>query len=84
MKTIITKCFVFYSTTFFSLVSMNYQTKDDKMETYLGKFRPNGNCGYILKPREQRCMPNSKVEFATDDDKLLRLQIISCQHISSM
>jgi len=66
----------------FQIVSMNYQTKDDKMETYLGKFRPNGNCGYILKPREQRCMPNSKVDFSTDNDKLLRLQIISCQHIS--
>ena len=36
------------------LVALNYQTRCDEMEINNGKFRQNGNCGYVLKPRFQR------------------------------
>jgi len=68
----------------FQLVSMNYQTKDDKMEIYRGKFRQNGNCGYILKPFEQRCdIKQNEIasQFSPTKEKLFRLKIISCQYI---
>ena len=65
---------------------MNYQTKDDKMEIYRGKFRQNGNCGYILKPFEQRCdIKQNEIasQFSPTKEKLFRLKIISCQYIPS-
>lgn len=31
-------------------VALNYQTPDDNMHIYKGKFLDNGGCGYILKP----------------------------------
>ena len=35
----------------FDVVALNYQTKD--MESHLNeaRFRSNGGCGYVLKPR---------------------------------
>lgn len=33
------------------LVAVNHQTKDDLMALYYGKFRDNGGCGYVLKPK---------------------------------
>lgn len=68
----------------FQIVSMNYQTRDDKMELYRGKFRQNGNCGYLLKPVEQRddiIEDDVTSSFSLIKEKLLRLQIISCQYI---
>ena len=32
------------------LVALNFQTRDLPLETYLGFFADNGDCGYILKP----------------------------------
>jgi phosphatidylinositol phospholipase C delta len=32
------------------LVALNYQTPDRPMQLNRGKFRENGNCGYLLKP----------------------------------
>jgi len=32
------------------LVSLNFQTKDDFLFINDGRFRENGNCGYVLKP----------------------------------
>lgn len=32
------------------LIALNYQTHDTIMHFYRGKFRENGNCGYVLKP----------------------------------
>ena len=31
---------------------MNYQTTDVPLQVYLGKFRDNGGCGYVLKPND--------------------------------
>ncbi|XP_033104785.1 1-phosphatidylinositol 4,5-bisphosphate phosphodiesterase delta-1-like isoform X2 [Anneissia japonica] len=33
-----------------AIVALNYQTHGEEMDLYLGKFKQNGNCGYILKP----------------------------------
>jgi len=32
------------------LVALNFQTADKPVWTNIGKFRENGNCGYVLKP----------------------------------
>ena len=32
------------------LVALNYQTEGRMMQIYRGKFKSNGNCGYVLKP----------------------------------
>ena len=65
---------------------MNYQTKDDKMELYHGKFRQNGNCGYLLKPVDQRddtMMHDVISDFSPTKEKVLRIKLISCQYIPS-
>jgi phosphatidylinositol phospholipase C delta len=36
------------------MAAMNYQTSDDMMALYYGKFLDNGGCGYILKPNYVR------------------------------
>ena len=36
--------------TFSSSVALNYQTEGRMMQIYKGKFKSNGNCGYVLKP----------------------------------
>ncbi|XP_070570895.1 1-phosphatidylinositol 4,5-bisphosphate phosphodiesterase delta-4-like isoform X2 [Ptychodera flava] len=36
------------------IVALNYQTAADEMDINLGKFKQNGNCGYILKPSFMR------------------------------
>ncbi|XP_028404786.1 LOW QUALITY PROTEIN: 1-phosphatidylinositol 4,5-bisphosphate phosphodiesterase eta-2-like [Dendronephthya gigantea] len=36
------------------IVALNFQTERAMMDLYLGKFRQNGNSGYILKPEYMR------------------------------
>ena len=36
------------------MVALNFQTSDLPMQLNFAKFKPNGNCGYILKPRVMR------------------------------
>eukprot|EP00052_Salpingoeca_macrocollata_P028045 m.269155 g.269155 ORF g.269155 m.269155 type:complete len:1204 (-) comp22819_c1_seq1:21-3632(-) len=36
------------------VVALNFQTCDQYMYTYMGKFRANNRAGYLLKPLEQR------------------------------
>ncbi|CAB3982771.1 1-phosphatidylinositol 4,5-bisphosphate phosphodiesterase delta-4 [Paramuricea clavata] len=36
------------------IVALNFQTRSAMMDLYLGKFRQNGNSGYILKPEYMR------------------------------
>jgi hypothetical protein len=33
------------------MVALNYQTSDVPMHCNRGRFRENGNCGYVLKPQ---------------------------------
>jgi len=61
------------------LVALNFQTPDPPMQLNRGKFRQNGNCGFILKPPILRAPfdPNKKVDNYT----VLRVQIISAQQL---
>ncbi|CAF3346976.1 unnamed protein product, partial [Rotaria sp. Silwood2] len=68
------------------LVALNYQTDDDLMALYYGKFRDNGCCGYILKPdylinaQETKFNPwNCPIDF--DNPKILTITIISGQFL---
>ena len=36
---------------FLNVVALNYQTPDEPMMVYKGRFKDNGGCGYVLKPK---------------------------------
>ncbi|CAF1067428.1 unnamed protein product [Rotaria sordida] len=68
------------------MVALNYQTDDDMMALYYGKFRDNGCCGYILKPdylikaHKTKFNPwNSSINF--DQPQILTITIISGQFL---
>lgn len=66
------------------MIALNFQTPDKPMQLLLGKFRDNGNCGYLLKP-----------DFLFSDDydlneapiclgvspKLLTIRVIGARHL---
>eukprot|EP00042_Codosiga_hollandica_P048616 m.547550 g.547550 ORF g.547550 m.547550 type:complete len:529 (-) comp57702_c0_seq1:31-1617(-) len=70
------------------LVALNYQTHDIPMALNQGKFRDNGNCGYILKPQFMR---NPAMHFNPNDplacdgtgaeEQVLTIRIISAQNL---
>ncbi|CAK8672973.1 1-phosphatidylinositol 4,5-bisphosphate phosphodiesterase zeta-1-like isoform X2 [Clavelina lepadiformis] len=62
----------------FQMVALNYQTKCDEMEIYSGKFRQNGNCGYVLKPEFQRRAGSA----ASSSPKLIKIRILSGYHLA--
>ncbi|XP_037977873.1 1-phosphatidylinositol 4,5-bisphosphate phosphodiesterase gamma-1 isoform X2 [Plutella xylostella] len=67
------------------MVALNYQTPDKPMQVNYGKFKENGNCGYILKPdfmfdegystTDRRCI-EKKVRPVT-----LKLRVIGARHL---
>ena len=68
------------------MVALNYQTADDMMALYYGKFLDNGSCGYILKPNylirahETQFNPsNCQINF--DTPQTLTMKIISGQFL---
>ncbi|ODM93674.1 1-phosphatidylinositol 4,5-bisphosphate phosphodiesterase gamma-1, partial [Orchesella cincta] len=72
------------------MVALNYQTPDKPMQWNRGKFRQNGNCGYVLKPdfMISETQDQSKLQF--DPTNLsgnetcsisLHVQIISARHL---
>ena len=58
----------------FQLVALNYQTQCEEMEINSGKFRQNGNCGYVLKPRSQRFWDLEQDESTS---QILKIYLIS-------
>lgn len=64
-----------FSLNVFSLVALNYQTKSEEMDINSGKFRPNGNCGYVLKPSFQRLPLDSSLESVQSQQ--LRIYLVS-------
>jgi phosphatidylinositol phospholipase C delta len=63
------------------VVALNYQTPDDPMMHYKGRFRDNGGAGYVLKP-SMLLSPEStfnpkKGPFPPEWKKTLKLTIIS-------
>ncbi|XP_070570893.1 1-phosphatidylinositol 4,5-bisphosphate phosphodiesterase delta-1-like [Ptychodera flava] len=65
------------------IVALNYQTSGDEMDLYLGKFKQNGNCGYILKPS---ILTSPKTTFDPENPGdesrcLLKIKVISGQQL---
>jgi len=54
------------------------------MEIYSAKFRQNGNCGYVLKPQEQR-LPTSEYqdEENLSSAKLLHLHLLCGKNLGN-
>ncbi|XP_071942577.1 1-phosphatidylinositol 4,5-bisphosphate phosphodiesterase delta-1-like isoform X2 [Antedon mediterranea] len=66
-----------------AIVALNYQTHGEEMDLYLGKFKQNGNSGYILKPvfmREEGLKFDPEKPSA-EYKKKLRFKIISGQQL---
>jgi len=67
------------------IVALNHQTDDEPMALYYGKFRQNGQAGYILKPNFLR---DPSIKFNPETitkpmvgSKVLRMTIISGQQL---
>lgn len=58
------------------IVALNFQTAGVMMDLYLGKFRQNGNSGYILKPLHMR----NEGSKTNNNPQTLSVTIISGQH----
>lgn len=66
------------------MIALNYQTPDKPMQLNQAKFRDNGACGYILKPR---CMLNDKFDpydpntLINVEGKTINIRIIGARHL---
>lgn len=66
------------------MIALNYQTPDKPMQLNQAKFRDNGVCGYILKPRfmlGERFDPNDPTTLFGTTRKCLTLRIIGARHL---
>ncbi|KAL9970552.1 hypothetical protein ACROYT_G022950 [Oculina patagonica] len=68
------------------LVALNYQTDGRMMQIYRGKFKSNGNCGYVLKPdvmceADPKFDPMTRQEITGVNRKLCRIKVISGQQL---
>lgn len=62
------------------MVALNFQTFDKNLEINAGRFRRNGNCGYVLKP-DWLLDKIGRFPFPCKPRKLLKLRIISGQNL---
>jgi phosphatidylinositol phospholipase C gamma-1 len=69
------------------LVALNYQTPDRPMWINTGKFRPNANCGYVLKPaalldEEHKFDPYDSNTWTKRVSPItMKLRILSARHL---
>jgi len=59
------------------IVALNYQTNGCTMRMYHGRFRQNGNCGYVLKP--PHLLQGSAV--GSPSPSYLRVEVVSAQNL---
>lgn len=67
------------------MIALNYQTPDKPMQLNQAKFRDNGACGFILKPRIMRNEtfdPNDPNTLSDTPKKLITIRIIGARHLS--
>uniref|UniRef100_T1IHK2 1-phosphatidylinositol 4,5-bisphosphate phosphodiesterase gamma n=1 Tax=Strigamia maritima TaxID=126957 RepID=T1IHK2_STRMM len=67
------------------MVALNYQTPDRTMQLNEGKFRQNGNCGYILRPEftfRDDYDPYNKNTLGEVESLMLCCRIIGARHLS--
>ncbi|KAJ7370301.1 calcium-dependent phospholipase C [Desmophyllum pertusum] len=68
------------------LVALNYQTEGRMLQIYKGKFKSNGNCGFVLKP-DVMCEDDPKFDPMTRKvikgvkRKLCKIKVISGQQL---
>lgn len=68
------------------LVALNYQTEGRMMQIYKGKFKSNGNCGYVLKPdimceAEPKFDPMTRTDIKGVRRKICKIKVISGQQL---
>lgn len=66
------------------MVALNYQTGDKSMQLNQGKFRENGNCGYLLKPEfmfKHDFNPSDKSTLYGVEPLKISLKIIGARHL---
>jgi phosphatidylinositol phospholipase C gamma-1 len=66
------------------MVALNYQTSDKPMQLNQGKFRDNGNCGYLLKPEfmmRDDFDPADKNTLVGVEPWTVTLRIIAARHL---
>uniref|UniRef100_A0A6P8JAS0 Phosphoinositide phospholipase C n=1 Tax=Actinia tenebrosa TaxID=6105 RepID=A0A6P8JAS0_ACTTE len=66
--------------------ALNYQSDGRMLQINKGRFKTNGNCGYVLKPDimvrdDLRFDPMSRKEVATVTPKTLKIRVISGQQL---
>ncbi|XP_050360747.1 1-phosphatidylinositol 4,5-bisphosphate phosphodiesterase gamma-1 isoform X1 [Nymphalis io] len=67
------------------MVALNYQTSDKSMQVNMGKFKENGNCGYVLKPDfmfDEAYNPYDKASIAKRVSPVkVMLRVIGARHL---
>lgn len=66
------------------MIALNYQTSDKPMQINEGKFRDNGACGYLLKPKftlNELFDPNDPNTLIGVDGMLITIRIIGARHL---
>lgn len=66
------------------MIALNFQTGDKPMQYNQAKFRDNGGCGYLLKPKymlSERFDPNNLAILRGVETKILHLRIVSARHL---
>ncbi|KAG9283303.1 1-phosphatidylinositol 4,5-bisphosphate phosphodiesterase delta-1 isoform X1 [Astyanax mexicanus] len=71
------------------IVALNFQTSCKKMNLNQGRFLPNGQCGYILKPQFMRTPgsqfdPNNLTAGPWLQRKILHVMVISAQQLPKL
>lgn len=67
------------------MIALNYQTPDKPMQLNQAKFRDNGACGYILKPKfmtNDNYDPNEPATLTDVCSKIITLRIIGARHLN--
>lgn len=66
------------------MIALNYQTGDKAMQLNQAKFRDNGICGYLLKPKFMQLEgfdPNNPLTISPLEEKLVTIRIIAARHL---
>uniref|UniRef100_A0A1B0API1 1-phosphatidylinositol 4,5-bisphosphate phosphodiesterase gamma n=1 Tax=Glossina palpalis gambiensis TaxID=67801 RepID=A0A1B0API1_9MUSC len=66
------------------MIALNYQTGDKAMQLNQAKFRDNGQCGYLLKPKFMQTDgfdPNNPATISLLEAKIVTIRIIAARHL---
>ncbi|XP_011187776.2 1-phosphatidylinositol 4,5-bisphosphate phosphodiesterase gamma-1 [Zeugodacus cucurbitae] len=66
------------------MIALNYQTGDKAMQLNQAKFRDNGNCGYLLKPKFMQSDsfdPNNMLAISSLEERFVTIRIIAGRHL---